>query len=188
MNSTTTTESENASIMPMRLNSGEGPKLSLIDVGNSWVLIEPESMFWAMVPKGADMAKVMEEEVCPTIGSIRRQCPRRWRSSASEERFSAVYFNPTGTCNANCQYCYLPNDLRAKPSHMSYPQIHLALSNLHEFFENYPGSVSRNADGKKTGHRLPRQRADASKGEHHEGGRGILGPLLIRCPNEWIPP
>jgi uncharacterized protein len=149
MNSTTTTESENASIMPMRLNSGEGPKLSLIDVGNSWVLIEPESMFWAMVPKGADMAKVMEEEVLPNYRVHSAAMSQEMEKFRSEERFSAVYFNPTGTCNANCQYCYLPNDLRAKPSHMSYPQIHLALSNLHEFFENYPGSVSRNADGKK---------------------------------------
>jgi hypothetical protein len=38
------------------LNTGAGPRLQLLDVGSWYALIEPESMFWALVAK--DKARV----------------------------------------------------------------------------------------------------------------------------------
>jgi uncharacterized protein len=131
------------SVSSIGLNTGAGPRLGLIDVGSSYVLIEPDSMFWAMVPKGADLDKAIREDVLPTYREHSENMRDEITEFRSSERFSAVYFNPTGTCNANCAYCYLPDDLRAKGNKMTYRQISLALDNLHDFFENYPGSVAK---------------------------------------------
>ncbi len=134
-------------IKPFGMNTGKGPRLQLLDVGKWFVLIEPESMFWALVGKDQNLGKVLREEIMPVYNehaSTMREELKRFRT---EERFSAVYFNPTGRCNAGCKYCYLPDDLRAQGHHMTYEEVSQALDNLHDFFQNYPGSVAR--DGKK---------------------------------------
>lgn len=134
-------------IKPFGMNTGKGPKLQLLDVGNWFVLIEPESMFWALVGKDQDLGKVLREEIMPVYNEHASSMREELKRFRTEERFSAVYFNPTGRCNASCKYCYLPDDLRERGHHMTYGEVSLALENLHEFFQSYPGSVAR--DGKK---------------------------------------
>ncbi len=129
------------------LNTGEGPRLSLLDVGDWYALIEPESMFWALVAKDQDLSSVLETEVLPTYREHVSSMLKEMEDFRFSERFSAVYFNPTGKCNANCRYCYLPDDLRQIGHHMTYEEIATALDNLHSFFETYPGSVAK--EGKK---------------------------------------
>ena len=132
---------------PFGLNSGMGPRLHLLDVGNWYALIEPESMFWALVAKDRDLSQALREEILPRYEQHAKEMRRELHQFRSEERFSAVYFNPTGRCNANCQYCYLPDDLRDQGHHMTYGEVSIALDNLHDFFQNYPGSVAKG--GKK---------------------------------------
>jgi uncharacterized protein len=142
------TEQESAqAIKPHGLNSGAGPRLQLLDVGSWYALIEPESMFWALVSKDKDLGTALREEVLPMYQEHASSMKDELKRFRSEERFSAVYFNPTGRCNASCRYCYLPDDLRQQGPHMTYEEISLALENLHEFFQNYPGSVAKG--GKK---------------------------------------
>lgn len=58
---------EKSSIMmkPFGLNSGKGPHLQLLDVGEWYALIDPESMFWALVNKDRDMGQALREEILP---------------------------------------------------------------------------------------------------------------------------
>ncbi len=128
------------------LNTGAGPRLQLLDVGDWYALIEPDSMFWALVAKDKDMSTALQEEVLPMWRQHAANMKGELEQFRSEERFSAVYFNPTGRCNASCKYCYLPDDLREQGHHMTYKEVSTALDNLHEFFQNYPGSVAK---GKK---------------------------------------
>ncbi len=132
---------------PIGLNTGEGPRLQLIDVGEKYVLIEPESMFWALVSKDKDLDKVLREEVVPLYREHSARMRKEMEEFRRSERFSAVYFNPTGACNASCRYCYLPDDLRQHGRHMSTEEISSALDNIQHFFETYPGSVCK--DGKR---------------------------------------
>lgn len=132
---------------PFGLNSGKGPHLQLMDVGEWYALMEPDSMFWALVAKGKDLGTALREEVLPVYREHAQSMREELRRFRSQEMFSAVYFNPTGRCNANCRYCYLPDDLRGQGHHMTYEEVSLALDNLHDFFTNYPGSVAR--DGKR---------------------------------------
>ncbi len=138
-----------SSVIPFGLNSGQGPHLQLIDVGQWYALLDPDTMFWAMVSKDRDLSSSLQNEILPMYSEHAESMRKELREFRESERFSAVYFNPTGMCNASCKYCYLPDDLRAAGPHMTYAQVSLALDNLHDFFENYPGSVMRNRDGKR---------------------------------------
>lgn len=130
-------------IKPFGLNSGTGARLQLLDVGEWYALIDPSSMFWAMVAKEKDLGKALREEVLPVYEEHAAKMREELHQFRSEERFSAVYFNPTGKCNASCKYCYLPDDLREQGHHMTYQEVSTALDNLHDFFQNYPGSVAK---------------------------------------------
>jgi len=138
-----------SAVRPFGLNTGLGPHFQLIDVGKWYVLLDPDTMFWAMVSSGKDLARTLKEEVLPMYEQHAEVMRKELHEFRASERFSAVYFNPTGMCNASCKYCYLPDDLRKQGKHMSYQEISTALDNLHEFFENYPGSVMRNRDGRR---------------------------------------
>jgi uncharacterized protein len=140
-------EKSSITMKPFGLNSGKGPHLQLLDVGEWYALIDPESMFWALVDKDRDMGQALREEILPMYNEHNESMKEELHKFRSEERFSAVYFNPTGRCNANCRYCYLPDGLREQGHHMTYKEVSLALDNLYDFFENYPGSVAKG--GKK---------------------------------------
>ena len=99
--------------------------------------------------KEKDLSRSLRENIVPLYEKHAESMREELHEFRASERFSAVYFNPTGMCNAACRYCYLPDDLRRTGKHMSYQEISTALDNLHEFFENYPGSVMRNSEGKR---------------------------------------
>ncbi|NLK25838.1 MAG: peptide-modifying radical SAM enzyme CbpB [Euryarchaeota archaeon] len=138
-----------SAIRPFGLNSGMGPHLQLLDVGQWYALLDPDTMFWALVSKEKDLSRSLRENIVPLYEKHAESMREELHEFRASERFSAVYFNPTGMCNAACRYCYLPDDLRRTGKHMSYQEISTALDNLHEFFENYPGSVMRNSEGKR---------------------------------------
>ncbi|MBI0584671.1 MAG: peptide-modifying radical SAM enzyme CbpB [Methanomassiliicoccus sp.] len=142
-------QTSDSAVRPFGLNTGKGPHLQLMDVGEWYVLLDPETMFWALVSKEKDLSRSLKEEILPLYREHAEAMGRELQEFRSQERFSAVYFNPTGACNAACKYCYLPDDLRRTGHHMSYEEVTAALDNLHEFFENYTGSVMRNRDGRR---------------------------------------
>ncbi|HSV42870.1 MAG TPA: peptide-modifying radical SAM enzyme CbpB [Methanomassiliicoccales archaeon] len=135
---------KSSELISLRLNTGTGPRLGLMDVGNSYVVIDPNSMFWAFVAKDKDMTSALRDEILPMYRQHAEGLAQELEQFRSQEMFSAVYFNPTGKCNANCAYCYLPNGLRVEGPDMTLEQMSRALDNLHGFFENYPGSVAKN--------------------------------------------
>jgi uncharacterized protein len=49
---------------------------------------------------------------------------------------SAVYFNPTERCNLNCQYCYLPEDMRRTGVDMAEADQTRALEILSDYFHS----------------------------------------------------
>jgi uncharacterized protein len=68
------------------------------------------------------------------------QRERRFDAEMQALRFglspSAVYFNPTERCNLNCQYCYLPEDMRRSGVDMSEADLTRALEILADYFQS----------------------------------------------------
>jgi len=131
---------ENRGAAPSRgrfINTGNGPTLQPIEIGHPdhLALIDPETAFWALVPRD-QLADVMAE------GELLRAYRKKSAAFAREMdglRFglkpSAVYFNPTERCNLNCSYCYIPEKMRSGGSHMSRERLLLALERLRDYFK-----------------------------------------------------
>jgi uncharacterized protein len=97
-------------------------------------VIEPDTAFWALVRR-EKLAAVLSG------GELTRVYYKKAGKFAAEMqtlRFglkpSAVYFNPTGRCNLNCAYCYIPEDIRRTGPHMSQERLLEALGILKGYF------------------------------------------------------
>lgn len=117
-------------------NTGNGPVLHPVDIGHDTYigLVSPDTAFWSLVKKDK-LGEVMAG------GELLKQYQRKASSFAREIellRFglkpTAVYFNPTERCNLNCNYCYIPEDLRTNGKHMSHDDLLKALAILKAYF------------------------------------------------------
>ncbi len=118
------------------VNTGNGPMLQPIDIGhNTYIgLVDPDTAFWSLVKKEKLGQIIADSELLSQY--------RRKSAAFAEEmavlRFglkpSAVYFNPTERCNLNCDYCYIPEEMRKNGKHMSEADLMKALAILKNHF------------------------------------------------------
>ncbi len=45
------------------------------------------------------------------------------------------YVNPTNMCNANCPYCYLPQEVKSSGKNMSYQELEAIVQKASELFK-----------------------------------------------------
>ncbi|MEI6564609.1 MAG: peptide-modifying radical SAM enzyme CbpB [bacterium] len=118
------------------LNSGTGPSLHPVDIGHAdyLALVDPDTAFWSLVPK-ADLSTVIGD--ARFLATYRRKS-REFASEMQRLRFglkpNAVYVNPTTRCNLNCQYCYIPQDMRQNGDHMCEERMFAALDKLQVYY------------------------------------------------------
>ena len=119
------------------INSGAGPSLQPIDIGHAdyMALIDPDTAFWSLVLKDK-LATALSGD-----GKLLTEYRTKASGFASEMealRFtqlpSAVYFNPTGRCNLNCTYCYIPESTRRDGEHMTEATLLRSLAGLKDYF------------------------------------------------------
>ncbi|MCL5985228.1 MAG: peptide-modifying radical SAM enzyme CbpB [Actinobacteria bacterium] len=118
-------------------NTGNGPVLQPIDIGHDTYigLVAPATAFWSLVRKDKLGEVITDGEL------LSQYCKRSADFTQEMEvlRFglkpSAVYFNPTERCNLNCNYCYIPDEMRRNGEHMSGADLLEALAILKSYFK-----------------------------------------------------
>jgi uncharacterized protein len=127
-----------ASSRGRHFNTGNGCTLQPVTIGHpEYVgLLDPDTAFWALIRRDR-LADAL------TDGRFVAQYRRRAAAFAREmERLrfgltpSAVYFNPTDRCNLNCSYCYIPEPMRRRGSHMAPADLVKALGLLRRYFRD----------------------------------------------------
>lgn len=118
-------------------NSGENPELSVLDIGHEdyLAIVNPDSAFWSLCRKDklADTltSKKFNESLKAKLPSFNKEMDTLRYGLLP----SAVYFNPTERCNLNCQYCYIPSELRKNGVHMDQNTIIKSLAVLKDYFK-----------------------------------------------------
>jgi len=117
-------------------NTGNGPSLQPIDIGHDTYvgLVDPDTAFWSLVRKD----KLGDVIAGSDLLSQYRKKSAAFAQEMEMLRFklkpSAVYFNPTERCNLNCDYCYIPEEMRKNGEHMSEGDLLEALAILKSYF------------------------------------------------------
>lgn len=94
------------------------------------VAIDPDSVFWGIM----DNSSIPQD-----IFSLYKKVKERINSELNEFRFgtelSAIYIDPTDRCNANCQYCYIPEDIRRNGRSMQKKELKFILEKVAQYFK-----------------------------------------------------
>ena len=119
-------------------NTGNGPCLHPIDIGHhSYIaMVDPDTAFWSLVRKDKIADVLAGSRLLPQYRKKAKSFAREMKMLRFGLKPSAVYFNPTERCNLNCDYCYIPDDMRKNGEHMSQADILKALDILKNHFGN----------------------------------------------------
>jgi len=122
----------------MHYNTGENPRLTMCDVNDEWtVVIDPDTMFWALVSNKRDLQTTIRDEVIPRYLEVKDVLAEEMRKFRFEVFPTAVYFNAVDRCNADCLYCYIPKPLRSTGRKMSTEEIRTTLHRLQDYFSQF---------------------------------------------------
>ncbi|NOZ22717.1 MAG: peptide-modifying radical SAM enzyme CbpB [Planctomycetes bacterium] len=119
-------------------NTGYGPHLDIVDIGSDEyvAVIEGDTAFWALLPKGSATDAIKDGTIRKTFRRKADAMQREMQALRFGLTPSAVYFNPTERCNLNCSYCYLPGKMRRSGVNMSAEKVCRALGILRSYFKS----------------------------------------------------
>jgi uncharacterized protein len=116
-------------------NTGFGPNFAVLEIGlpEQVAVVEPNSAFWALVERDA-----LAEALAGGLVTAFREQADTFQREMAHLRFglkpSAAYFNPTERCNFNCDYCYLPEEMRRQGHTMTAAELWEHLQRLLDYF------------------------------------------------------
>ncbi len=118
-------------------NKGNGALLQPVDIGHDTytALVSPDTAFWALIKKDKLGAVLTDSELLSQYRKKAAAFAKEMEMLRFGLKPSAVYLNPTERCNLNCDYCYIPGEMRKRGKHMSQADLLQALAILKSYFK-----------------------------------------------------
>ena len=125
----------------MHYNTGNHPQLTLCDIDEETMLvIDPDTVFWALVPKGDDINSKIMHDILPLYDRVKRECEEEMHEFRFKSPLAVIYMNSVSRCNLNCSYCYIPQEIRKSHQQMEKEQLFETLMKACEYAEENGGS------------------------------------------------
>lgn len=99
------------------------------------VAIDPDSVFWGIIPQRQNSEVVLSRKMLSLYEKVRDDLDKQMWEFRFNSNLSAIYINLTDRCNANCPYCYIPEELRRDGNSMNEKQLEYVLEQIAEYFE-----------------------------------------------------
>jgi uncharacterized protein len=99
--------------------------METIDFTDFKFALEPDAVFWAIYDSEKELDKV--RKMWERYGDELGRDMEKYRFEVNPD---TAYINVTDLCNANCPYCYIPEDVRKNGRSMSKDELYDILSRL----------------------------------------------------------
>lgn len=103
--------------------------------GKKRLIIDPDSVFWAIVPKGQDATGSDRRKLLSLYENVADKIDKEMRDFRFGTDLTAVYIDPTDRCNSNCPYCYVPARMRKSGRSMTRKELFSVLEKTAEYFK-----------------------------------------------------
>lgn len=125
----------------MHYNTGSHLRLTLCDIDEETLLvIDPDTVFWALVPKGECVYSKIMQDILPLYGEVKRECEEEMHDFRFTSNPGVIYMNSVSRCNLNCSYCYIPQEIRKNHQQMNKEQLFEVLMKACEYSEENGGN------------------------------------------------
>jgi uncharacterized protein len=105
--------------------------------------IDPDTVFWALVPKGEDVKSKLRQKILPLYERVKRECEEEMHEFRFKSNLAAIYMNSVSRCNLDCSYCYIPQEIRKEHQQMNKDQLFEVLMKAGEYTEENGGNRNR---------------------------------------------
>ncbi|RZN38538.1 MAG: peptide-modifying radical SAM enzyme CbpB [Methanophagales archaeon ANME-1-THS] len=113
----------------------------LCDIDEETLLaIDPDTVFWALVPKGADVNSKIMHDILPLYDRVKRECGEEMHDFRFKSNLAVIYMNSVSGCNLNCSYCYIPQEIRKNHQQMDKEQLFETLIKVCDYTEENGGN------------------------------------------------
>ena len=102
--------------------------------GRGRIVINPDNVFWAILPKGQDKSGSGGRRLASLYENVADKLDKQMRDFRFGTDLTAVYIDPTDRCNANCPYCYVPAKIRKSGKTMTRKELFFVLEKIAEYF------------------------------------------------------
>ena len=110
--------------------------LNIFQNNANTILLDADNLFWASLP-GADKSNTfIPENVLNLYAKVKDRLSTEMNDFRFSRELSAIYIDPTDKCNAQCPYCYIPQDTRRSGRSMSKEGLKLILEKIALYFQN----------------------------------------------------
>lgn len=128
----------------MHYNMRNYPQLMFCGIDEETLLvIDPDTVFWALVPKGEDVDSKIMHDILPLYDSVKRECEEEMHEFRFKSNLAVIYMNSMSKCNLNCSYCYIPKEIRKSRQQMNREQLFETLTKACEYTEENGGNRNR---------------------------------------------
>lgn len=119
-------------MQPEFANTGYGPNLSILSIGldSHVALVEADTGFWSIIEKTAIPCELSQGKVVSQFQNRRQELADEMQHLRFGLKPTAAYVNPTERCNFDCDYCYIPKEMRRDGHTMTHEEMDRTLERL----------------------------------------------------------
>ncbi len=98
------------------------------------ILLNADNLFWAITPNHNDQHVFVPEKVINLYKNVKDKLTAEMKDFRFSRDLTAIYIDPTDRCNANCSYCYIPEQIRKNGHAMNWHELEFILNKIKKHF------------------------------------------------------
>lgn len=93
--------------------------------------IDPDNVFWGITDDSS-----IPQNLFSLYGRVKNRLNAEFNNFRFSTELSAIYIDPTDTCNANCPYCYIPAEIRHNGRSMNKKELSFIVKKIARYFNH----------------------------------------------------
>ena len=98
------------------------------------VILDADNIFWALTKSSPEEAFI-PRDLLSLYNRVSNELDSEMHHFRFDKELTAIYIDPTDKCNANCSYCYVPQETRKNGRSMTADELDFILDKLARYFK-----------------------------------------------------
>lgn len=93
-------------------------------------LLDADNLFWALLPDNGKEEILIPEKTLELYSMFNKTLTKEIKDFRFGQELTAIYIDPTDACNANCKYCYIPQNIKQRGMSLSAKELDRILKKI----------------------------------------------------------
>mgnify|MGYP001565924747 CR=1 FL=1 len=93
-------------------------------------LLDADNLFWALLPDNGNEEILIPEKTLELYSKFNNTLTKEIKDFRFGQELTAIYIDPTDACNANCKYCYIPQNIKQRGMSLSTKELDQILKKI----------------------------------------------------------